>query len=151
MSDVCSSDLSGELTINFVTSNFSLDESVEGTVNVTPNPDSDVDQTLTIEATAVNGAGSATDTEDSVISVDADADGAEGGAGDDLDSLHLSVSASVADGGDGGGSFQQEEIGTLNVVATFAQERKSVGSGKGVSVRVDSEGRRISKKKKKRT
>src|SRR3546814_8019766 len=93
MSDVCSSDLSGELTINFVTSNFSLDESVEGTVNVTPNPDSDVDQTLTIEATAVNGAGSATDTEDSVISVDADADGAEGGAGDDLDSLHLSVAA----------------------------------------------------------
>src|SRR3546814_18398904 len=122
MSDVCSSDLSGELTINFVTSNFSLDESVEGTVNVTPNPDSDVDQTLTIEATAVNGAGSATDTEDSVISVDADADGAEGGAGDDLDGMHLSVSAPVTDarreepanrksGGKGKGGYGRVELG----------------------------------------
>ena len=112
----------GELTITFITASFSLGESVQGTVDVTPNPDSDVDRTLTIEATAINGSGSATGTGDSVIMVDAVADGAEGGLGDDLDPAHLSVLATVTD--ENGevpenGTFQAGEVGTLTVHATF--------------------------------
>jgi hypothetical protein len=111
--------LTGELTIDFITASFSLGESVQGTVDVTPNPDSDVDQTLTIEATAINGAGSETDIEDSLIPVDADADGAEGGAGDDGDGVHLSVVATASDSNDDGNSFQPDEVGSLNIQATF--------------------------------
>jgi hypothetical protein len=111
--------LTGELTIDFVTASFSLGEPINGTVNVTPNPDSDVDRTLTIEATAINGAGSAVDTEDSVIPVDAVADGAEGSAGDDGDGFHLSVMATLSDSEDDGETFQPDEIGTLNIKATF--------------------------------
>ncbi|MEO3429576.1 hypothetical protein AAFN88_11995 [Pelagibius sp. CAU 1746] len=116
--------VSGELTITFITANFSLGEAVQGTVDVTPNPDSDVDEVLTIEATAINGAGQATDIEDSLIPVDADADsgpGAVGGA-DDGDGDVLSVSATVFDE-DGevpeNSTFQAGETGTLNVQATF--------------------------------
>lgn len=112
----------GELTITFITASFSVGEGVQGTVDVTPNPDSDVDRKLTIEATAINGAGSATDVEDSVIVVDAIADGAEGGVGDDGDLAHLSVVVSVTDS-EGevpeNGTFQAGEIGTLTVHATF--------------------------------
>jgi hypothetical protein len=111
--------VTGELTITFITANFSLGEPVSGIVDVTPNPDSDVDIDVTIEATAINGAGSAVDIETSPIPVDADADGAEGSASDDGDGIHLSVMATASDSNDVGDSFQPDEIGSLNIQATF--------------------------------
>ncbi len=113
---------SGELTIDFNLASVPFDTSITGTVSVAPNPDSDVDADLTIEANASNGSQTLTASAEAVAAVDADADGAEGSVNDDGDAFHLSVAASIADSPDEAGentTFQMDEIGTLDISATF--------------------------------
>ncbi|WP_419904078.1 hypothetical protein [Kiloniella sp.] len=103
-------------------------EEYEGSFAVQPPNDSDVDHpTLNAVATVVDGVDpdlSTTGDGSIDIHVDADADGpgGEGGGVDDGDDFGLSVSASIVDssGEDPENtSFQDGEVGTLSVSATF--------------------------------